>query len=254
LFGRVSKENGRHECRDIDHVNDPLRSNAARLSLSMTTRLPSVRKTRTAPVIASGRAYTNTHREAQAAKTREEILNALVRVMARGVAELSIPAVATEAGVAIRTVYRNFPTKRELVAALDTYLDERIGFSLSPVPSDPAALIDLIRRYFKALDGMDDTIRAARTNRIAREARDTAGVPDKLHAITQALAPIASSLALNDRSHLFNVIATLFSQYTLQRMKEDLDLTADAAAESVVWAVQILVDAATRKGTGKPER
>jgi AcrR family transcriptional regulator len=220
----------------------------------MTTRLPSARKTRAAAAIISGRAYTNTHRKAQAAKTREEILDALVRVMARGVAELSIPAVATEAEISIRTVYRNFPTKRDLVAALDTYLDKRIGFSLSPLPSNPAALTDLIRRYFQALDGMDDTIRAARTNRIAREARDTSGVADKLRAVTQALSPIAGSLAASDRSHLFNVIATLFSQYTLQRMKEDLDLSADAAAESVVWAVQILVDAARKRATSKPKR
>jgi hypothetical protein len=107
--------------------------------------------------------------------------------------------------------------------------------------------MEMIRRYFRALDGMDDTIRIVRGSRIAREARDQSGVPDKLQAIAQALAPVSASLAPDERSHLTNVVATLFSQYTLQRMKEDLELTADAAAESVVWAVQILIDAMTER-------
>jgi AcrR family transcriptional regulator len=196
-------------------------------------------------VARSERGYNNAHRAAQAAQTRETILDALVRVLARGVAELSVPAVAREAGVSVRTVYRNFPTKRDLLAALDAHLDESMGFSLSPAPLDLPGLTNMIRRYFHALDGMDDTIRAARANRIAREGRDAAGLPEKLQTLAGALDPIVASLPAGQREHLFNVIATLFSQYTLQRMKEDLQLTGSAAAESVVWAVEVLVHAAT---------
>src|SRR5260221_14354856 len=101
-------------------------------------------KTALAP---SERSYTNTHRAAQAVRTRDGILDALVRVLARGVAELSIPAVAREAGVSVRTVYRNFPTKRDLTAALDSHLDKRIGFSLSPFPGDLAGFMNTIRQY-----------------------------------------------------------------------------------------------------------
>src|SRR5262249_8319302 len=148
----------------------------------------------------------------------------------------------------------NFPTKRDLIGALDTHLDERIGFSLTPAPNNPAALTDMIRQYFRALDGMDDTIRAARANPIAREARDTSGLADKHHAINQALAPPPSPPGPSDRSPLSTVIPTLISQYTLQRMKDDLDLTAEGAAESVVWAVKLLVEAVTTGRTGKPRR
>ena len=58
-------------------------------------------------------------------QTRECSLEGLVRTMARGVAELSFPAVAQEAGVALRTVYRYFPTKRELLAGLIAHADAR---------------------------------------------------------------------------------------------------------------------------------
>ena len=68
----------------------------------------------------------------------------------------------------------------------------------------------------------------------------------KLAAIAEALDPIVvGRLAGSDRAHLHNVVATLFSQYTLQRMKDDLGLTTDEAAESIVWAIQALVREAT---------
>src|SRR3954468_9860015 len=89
-----------------------------------------------APTAADGRLYDNSHRAAQAAQTHEAILDALVRVMARGVADLSMPAVARESGVSLRTVYRHFPTKRDLLAALNIHLDARIGYSLTPYPVD----------------------------------------------------------------------------------------------------------------------
>src|SRR5215208_5385367 len=85
---------------------------------------------------ASYRPYDNSHRAAQAAQTREAILDALVRVMARGVAELSMPAVAHEAGVSLRTVYRHFPTKRELLSALAWHLDGKMSYSVRPYPRD----------------------------------------------------------------------------------------------------------------------
>ena len=169
---------------------------------------------------AAGRLYNNSHRAAQAAQTRELILDALVRVMARGVAELSMPAVAREAGVSLRTVYRHFPTKRDLLDALNVHLDARMGYSLFPVPTDLDQLAANIRQYFRALDGMDATIRAAWSNQLTNEVRETAGLPAKFQAIANVLDPLAAALDERERAHLFNLVSTLFSRYTLQRMKE----------------------------------
>ncbi len=201
------------------------------------------------------RRYDNSHRAGQAAETREAILDGLVRVMARGVAELSIPAVAREAGVSLRTVYRNFPSKRDLLDALNSHLDARIGYTLEPLPNSPEELIAHVRRYFRALDNMDATLRAARASQIAQEARaDHAGGVDlKRAGMASALASIDRTLPADTRARLFNVIATLFSQHTLQRMKDDLGLTAAQAAESVVWAIEACLAAADRSKPGKPE-
>ena len=194
------------------------------------------------------RLYDNSHRAAQAAQTRELILDALVRVMARGVADLSMPAVARESGVSLRTVYRHFPTKRDLLAAMDTHFERRMGYSLTPYPRDLDELAANIRRYFRALDDMDATTRAAWSNQITSEVRDAAGLPAKLQALATALEPLAGALGDRERAHLFNIVATLFSRYTLQRLQDDLGITAEEAAESVVWAIQTLVRGATGDG------
>lgn len=49
---------------------------------------------------------------------RERLLRAAGRVFARDGLEAPMPAVAAEAGAGVASVYRQFPSKRELVAAL----------------------------------------------------------------------------------------------------------------------------------------
>ena len=47
--------------------------------------------------------------------------------MAHGLADLSIPEVAREAGVSVPTVYRYFMAKRELIEALGIYTLQKLG-------------------------------------------------------------------------------------------------------------------------------
>jgi AcrR family transcriptional regulator len=61
--------------------------------------------------------YHSPLRESQAAATRERIVEACVTLMQRG-ADLTYAAVAAAAGVQERTVYRHFPKKEDLEAAL----------------------------------------------------------------------------------------------------------------------------------------
>ena len=65
------------------------------------------------------RPYASPLREEQLAETRRRILDAGIQVLAKGgPEELTIPRVAQRARVAVRTVYRHFPNKDDLVAAV----------------------------------------------------------------------------------------------------------------------------------------
>jgi AcrR family transcriptional regulator len=55
---------------------------------------------------------------ADAARNREQLLEAATRVFASSDAETSMRAIAREAGVGIATLYRHFPTRESLVEAV----------------------------------------------------------------------------------------------------------------------------------------
>src|SRR5215470_18818192 len=93
------------------------------------------------------RVYRSPLRDERAIQTRTRILDGLVQVMARnGIAELSIPLIARQAGVSIPSVYRYFPTKRDLITALDEYAHQRGSFTLNEfgsldTPEDVAKIV-----------------------------------------------------------------------------------------------------------------
>jgi AcrR family transcriptional regulator len=194
-------------------------------------------KAHAAPIVP--RSYDNTLREAQAQRTREQILAGLVRVLSRGVAELSIPAVAREAGVSVRTVYRHFPTERDLLAGLTARGQERAGWPPGGLPRNPEELIASNRQAFIVLDH-DETLRAAYASGVGRAWRRSEELPEKHRLIAEALAPITASFGEEDRAHLLAIVNVLMNQHTLHTFKEDLGLTAEEAADSVGWLIRTL--------------
>src|SRR5215475_11656647 len=109
------------------------------------------------------RSYKSPLREERSIQTRERILDGLVQVMARnGIAELSVPLVAREAGVSIPSVYRYFPTKRELIDALDEYAHRKGSFSLSEfTPMEtPEDLARIVPETFKRREAIESTLSA----------------------------------------------------------------------------------------------
>lgn len=195
----------------------------------------------------NGRGYTRTRRAQQAQETRELILDAVVKVLAGGLAELSIPAIAHQAGVSISTVYRNFPTKRDLLMALGEHLGRRAGYELEPPPHNPKDLERTIRDAYRQADSLSAEIQAVYASAVGQEMRRERDVPEKLRVFGEALAPVLGLLPADEQRHLLHLVAILISRYTLQRFKDDLGVSADEAAETVVWAVRTLTQAANSR-------
>jgi AcrR family transcriptional regulator len=83
------------------------------------------------------RPYNSTRRQAQAAATRRDILDAAQRLFAeRGYAATTMDAIAAEAAVALKTVYVAFDTKSGLLRALWNHL-LRDGRDEVPVAQQP---------------------------------------------------------------------------------------------------------------------
>lgn len=196
--------------------------------------------------IASGTmdAYNET-RAAQAQATRVRILEATVSVMARGVASVSIPAVAREAGVSVPTVYRHFGTKQDLLAAVYVHVVRRAAQGDFVPPRTLDELRDGIRTIFNGLDTADDLARAAMASPAAAEAR-RAGMPERLEIYRRLADAIAPNLAQADQARIARLLTVLISSSSLRLWRDHLGSSVEEAADDIDWAIKAAVTVSTR--------
>ena len=102
--------------------------------------------------------YHSPLRASQAAATRERIVAACVALMRRG-ADLTYAAVAAEAGVQERTVYRHFPKKEDLEAALWDWIVLRLTRA-DFAARDEEQLVAAMRESFAGFDAGAPLIQA----------------------------------------------------------------------------------------------
>lgn len=193
----------------------------------------------------SGRAYRSKLRAEQAEATRARILDAAVRVMAAGLASVSIPAVAREAGVSIPTVYRHFSAKAELLAAVYPHLVRRAGLDNLVAPRSIGEIRDGVRLLFEHIDAFDDLARAAMASPAAEEARRSS-MPGRL-AMARGLADsIEPKVSEVDRERITRLLVILTASSALRMWRDSLGASAHEAADEIDWVMRAAIAAATR--------
>lgn len=197
----------------------------------------------TPAVNGSSRPYQSALRDRQASETRDRILDAVVRVMARGVADLSIPAVAREGGVSVRTVYRHFASKRELVAELQPYFARRTGMEAIPPPRSLNELHYAVRTLFTRIHEMGPVGYAALASPIGSKARHLQ-MAERRRLIRQGVDAIGPDLTEEWRERLARLLAVLISSASLRMWTEHLGLTPDDASDDVAAVIRAVVDGA----------
>jgi AcrR family transcriptional regulator len=186
------------------------------------------------------RAYRSELREEQTEETRARILDATIRVMATGLASLSVPAVAREAGVSVPTVYRHFRTKRELLAALYPHAAHKAGLDSIADPRSLDELRPMIRAVLERLDNLDDLSRAAMASPVASEVRH-ATMPTRLQRIRRLTDSIEPKLRKADRDRITRLIAVLMTSSSLRMWRDHLGLSVDEVANEIDWVVRAAI-------------
>ena len=192
------------------------------------------------------RTYASPLREEQAAATRARILDALVRTMGRGIAGLSIPAVAREAGVSVPTVYRHFGSKADLLAALAPHLLNRSGLMEEPqVQGDD--FTSLARELYRRNEAMDAETRAALASQLGHEMR-LRTMPQRVAIVRNGIARRVPGLSDQELSRFTRVALMLMSSAMTRAYKDYLGIEAREAAEDVGWALDLMRAAVSRNG------
>jgi len=190
------------------------------------------------------REYHSDLRDERAEETRRRILDALVRTMARGVAGLSVPAVAAEAGVSIPTVYRYFKTKADLVAALGPFLTEKSR--LMEVPDRSGDVGALVREIYSRHAEMEPEVRAAMASELGAEVRRR-NLPRRVAMIRDALRPLIPGASHDELERLSRVALILMASPTIRAFEDYLGRAPREASDDVAWIMETLVASLRRR-------
>ncbi len=188
------------------------------------------------------RPYRGGLRAQQAATTRNRILDATTRVMAGGLADLTVPAVARMAGVSVPTVYRHFATKRDLLAALQPYLQQRAGIDVTALPASIDGLRATLMSLLTGMDGLDDVMRAALASPAAEEVRRV-HAPRRFALARRIVDPIAPQLPEAGRDRIARLLVILTASSALRMWRDDFGKSVEEIAGEIDATVRAAIAA-----------
>lgn len=184
-----------------------------------------------------GRPYSSQLRAEQVQETRARILDATVKVMAAGIASVSIPDVAREAGVSVPTVYRHFGTKQALLAAVYPHLALRAGLGQVAVPESVDEFREMVRNVFGRLFSLGDEARVAMTSPASEEARRIQ-MPNRYAMSRRFAATVMPTAAKADQDRLARVLVVLASSSAMRLWLDHLGSSVGEAADDVDWLIR----------------
>ena len=195
------------------------------------------------------RAYGSPLRAQQVEDTRERILDATLRVIAKGLAFVSVPQVAREAGVSVPTVYRHFATKRDLLGAVYPHSVRRAGLDELVIPRSMDELRGGLRAYFERTDSFDDLARAAMASPASEEVRRL-NMPDRLAIFRRLADSIEPKPSKADRDRIARLLVILMASSSLRLWRDQIGSSVEEAADDVDWVLRAVIASTTaRKGS-----
>ena len=188
--------------------------------------------------------YSSSLRADLAEETRRRILDAAIAQLAdESVAGLTIPNVARRAGVAVRTVYRYFPTKDELLQAAGGEFDERVGFR--EFADAIEKLGPQLRELYTRFSNEEPSVRAALESRAGREVRSRVR-PDRMSTLERTLEPLLEGLDTEERKQTVALVYLFFSAQTWRLFLDYAGMTSDEAAETATGGLTAVLDSLER--------
>jgi AcrR family transcriptional regulator len=162
----------------------------------------------------------------QVQRTRSSILRAAERLAARGIGGMTMASVATEAGVSLRTLYRYFPTRAELLDSLTAA--PRATYPELGAPRTPAELIYRLTRALPAAGQGEPPV------------ADPARVRHQ-EAVAGAVGTTLRRLSPRDQQSMLGAIIALSSGHAYRAFRESAGLDEQQATRAVTWTIERLL-------------
>ncbi len=191
----------------------------------------------------------STLREEQKRLVRTRILDALAEeIVAGGLVDLSIPAVADRAGVSVRTVYNYFPTKDDLMQAFAESVDQWLTEHGAVMVTDEfPPLIPALETNFTLFSELGTWGAAAARMRAERRAGNLGspleGTRQRTAAFRAAVASLRPDLDAGQATAVTAVMRSIASFETWDRLTHDFGLDGAQAGRVASWALAVMAEA-----------
>ena len=189
------------------------------------------------------RRYDSTLRREKAAETRRAIVMAGSQLLhdspVRDWGALTIRAVAEQAGVNERTVYRHFVNERGLRDAVMQQVEEEAGIDLEGMRLSGVA--DVATRIFRHVSSFPLEPRPVLDPTLA-EANQR-----QHQALLGAVDDVAPGWTTDEQSMAASMLDVLWSVASYERLARDWQLDPEQAVKAIDWVIR-LVETAVREG------
>lgn len=186
-----------------------------------------------------------TLREQQADAVRARILEAVAELLERdGLEEVTMPLVADAANVSLRTVYRYYPTREQMLDAAGRWIGAELLRQGYPRSLDDIA--DSFEPACAEFDRHPGLVRAMALSRVGREARSSRR-SERLEAIRTALQHEVGELPPEELRRAEAVLAYLHNMLAYTTLREEHRLSGEEIGAALGWAIRTLVSDLRRR-------
>lgn len=183
--------------------------------------------------------------EQHAAATRERILAAVADLLEkRELEELTVPAVAEASGVSLRTIYRYYPTREELLEAAGRWIGDEL--LRHPYPQDLDEVADLFQVGCREFDERPGLVRAMAFSQLGQRVRGYRR-RERLEAIGRALREEVGGVSERELRRAEAVLAYLHNMLAYTTLREESVLSGEEIGEAIGWAIRTLIEDLRRR-------
>jgi AcrR family transcriptional regulator len=187
----------------------------------------------------------------QRESTRKAILDSAMTMLREEPAStISHEAIADRSGIAARTVYRHFPTRGHLGAAMWARIRDETS---TRWPTTEAEIGPAVRAQFAQFEKHEAFVRATMFASATTDAR-AQGSAEGRAAFGQSLAAVIRDLSPAEGRRLIAVCLAIYSAPFWQMLRDRGKLSALEAREAAATALEAVISAAKDRARGRKPR